>query len=598
MYVGSAEFRAANDKPVQKHRISGTIDGIAFTPNNLLQGSVTVTNQCSDSSDAKIGAVFIGQLKCTFLPNIGIAEQTWQGREIVLNFSLLTQEVPEVWETFSLGKYIVSSAERTLQGFVITAYDYMSKFDKPCSWDYLPNGSVYSILNDICNKCGVQLGVSSADCTALPNGNMSIGLYPGSDVKTYRDILYWLSQTVAGFCTMDRLGRLVIKSYKTILEAAGDVPELPQDKRLTSAKISDYTTDFCGVYLFNMKDQTTHYYGSTGQGVRYDLGQNPFLQYGTAAQITTMAHLIRYAIAYDLRPFQASIMSAPIWELGDRIKLTGGIATGYDTVTVIHSINYTAGKGMTLQCFGANPAIVASGTQNKAAGSAEKSAQMQTTSYKRYANNSNITVNSTPQKVVEVTFTAEKNTDFEVWHEILLKSALGTGSPAVELTAVYYLDGDELVRKPVETYTDNNKHILTLQYSEAVTEGNHIWEVYLEASGGTASINTSDAIAVLKGQGLAKAETWDGIIIVDDNVEPVPITMDVATVSESYTLTLPDPVLIQLSETLNASDIDMHHSTITATYNLTMYQPGYPIEEEEGTDILATETGDYYIETE
>lgn len=601
MYTGSADFQAANNQPIQMHKISGTVDGTAFGPENVLINSVRITNQCSDSVDAQIGAVYIGQLEITFLPNIGISPTTWQGREIALNFSLLIDETPETWETFSLGVFTVASAERTLQGFSITAYDNMSKFDKAASWDYLPSGTLYSILNDICTECGVTFGMSQTDCEALPNGDWpNIAMYPGSSVQTYRDILYWLSQLVAGFATCDRSGRLVLRSYSTILAAPGNVPQLPQDKRLTGASISDYVTNFRGVTLYNMKEEEDKYYGDPiGTGVVYDLGANPFIQYGTAVTIRDMCLNIANAIKYKLRPFTASIMSAPIWELGDRLQLSGGIATGYNSTTVIHAISYAHGQSTQLQCFGENPSIAASGTQDKTASTASKSTAQANTSYRRYANPGAVTVSTIPEKVAEITFTAEKNTDFEVWHEILLTSALDPGETAMEIEAVYYLDGTELVRKPVETYEDAARHILTLNYSAGVNEGNHLWEVYLVATGGTASINTNDAIAVLKGQGLSRAEAWDGIIYLTDDVHAVPMPLDVATIDDtSFTLTLVDYETISLSDNVNAAEMAMNAQGFTEVFNIALYQPTAPISVEESDAFIATEEDGHYIETE
>ena len=601
MYTGSPEFQAANAQPIQKHRISGTIDGVSFGPENVLMGSVNITNQCSDSVDAQIGAVYIGTLNITFLPNVGIEATTWQGREIAVNFSLLTDEDPETWETFSLGVFTVADAERNLQGFEITAYDNMSKFDKSITWDYLPAGTLYNVLSDICTNCGVTLGMTQADCEALPNGDWpNIAMYPGSTVQTYRDILYWLSQMVAGFATCDRQGRLVLKSYKTILDAPGTVPVLPQDKRLAGASISDYVTNFMGVTLYSMKEETNKYYGpAVGNGIVYDLGQNPFIQYGTGSTIRDMCMNIVDAISYKLRPFDASVMCAPIFELGDRLKLSGGIATGYNNTTVIHAINYAHGRSTQLQCFGANPTIAASGTQDKTASTAGNSAKLQSTSYKRYANPNDITIQTAPELVAEIQFTAEKNTDFDVWHEFLLDTQLDPGSTSMELEAVYYLDGAELIRKPVETYTDSAKHILTLNYSESVNEGNHLWQVYLEASGGSASIDTNKGIAVLKGQGLSNAEAWDGIIYLTDEVHYMDIIMQVSTLSESgIDLQTYDCDVIQLFDNVPGMDIVMQPATITESYNITLYQPTFPIEEEGSTDVFAPETGDYYIETE
>ena len=601
MYHGSADFEAANSQPIQRHTISGTIDGVPFGPDNVLLGSVSINNQCSDAVDAQIGAVFVGQLSITFLPNIGITPTTWQGREIVISFSLLTDEDPETWETFPLGVFTVAEAERTLQGYQITAYDNMSKFDKTVTWDYLPAGTLYSVLSGICTNCGVSLGMNESDCEALPNGDLpNISMYPGSTVQTYRDILYWLSQMVAGFATCDRSGRLVLRSYKTILDAAGDAPELPQDRRLTGASISDYVTNFRGVTLYSMKEEESKYYGAPiGNGIVYDLGANPFMQYGTPGTIRQMAMNVADAIKYKLRPFTAAIMSAPVWELGDRLRLSGGIADGYDTVTVIHAISYQHGNSTQLQCFGQNPAIAASGTQDKQATTASNTSKQNITSYRRYTNGEPVTVTTAPEKVAEITFTAEKNTDFEVWHEILLTSALDPGETEMELEAVYYLDGQELIRKPVETYTDSARHILTLNYSAGVNEGNHLWEVFLEASGGTASINTNEAIAVLKGQGLSRAEAWDGIIYLTDDVASIPMLLGLATVEEtSLQLNTLDYESISLSDNVASEDMVMELPEITESINITLYQPAFPIEAEESTSLLAPEEGGQYLETE
>lgn len=599
MYVGSADFQAANSRFIQMHRISGTIDGHAFGPENVLLNSVRINNQCSDQIDAQIGAVYIGTLEITFLPNLNITPTTWQGREIVINFSLLTEEDPETWETFQLGVFHVAQAERTMQGYEITAYDNMAAFDKPVTWDYLPAGKVYTVLTDICSRCNVALGMTMGQCEALPNGTENIALFPGSDVQTYRDILYWLSQMVAGFATIDRAGRLVVKSYTTIMEDPAEVPTLPSDRRLTGASISDYVTRFRGVYLYNMKTEENAYYGAAGIDPVYDLGANPFLQYGTAANIRNMVHRVIHGISFHLRPFNASIMSAPIWELGDRIKLTGGIAQGYDSVTVIHSISFTSGQGMQLQCFGANPSIAESGTEDKAASAAGNSARLANTGYKRYANPNTITVGSTPAKIVDITFTAEKNTDFDVWHEFLLTSQLAPGSDAVELEAIYYLDGSELARRPVETYEDEARHILTLNYSEAVNDGNHQWEVYLVASGGSATINTSDAIAVLKGQGLSNADTWDGIILLNDDVPRQDMLINTVAITDSMQLHIIDDVITEaFSDNVAPVSMEILTPGILENFSIIFIQPTFPIEMETSEDALTSEDGIYYIGTE
>jgi hypothetical protein len=158
-------------------------------------------------------------------------------------------------------------------------------------------------------------------------------------------------------------------------------------------------------------------------------------------------------------------------------------------------------------------------------------------SYKRYTNATQVEVTGSEQKVCDIYFTASKETDVEVWHELLLETALTDPSMTVE--AVYYLDGIELSRHPIETYTDSAKHIMTLNYCMGVDEGNHRWEVFLTATGGTATLDVEDGISVLKGQGLVKGDTWDGVIILADEVAYIYATMDFAGVSELADASLP-----------------------------------------------------------
>ena len=98
MYQGSAAFRTANDKSIQKHRVRGMIDNIPFTGLNILSGSMTVTNQCSDTTDSKIGAVFVGKLTLTFLKNLSVTPTSWKGRKISIVFGLCIDEVNETYE--------------------------------------------------------------------------------------------------------------------------------------------------------------------------------------------------------------------------------------------------------------------------------------------------------------------------------------------------------------------------------------------------------------------------------------------------------------------------------------------------------------------
>ena len=512
MYVGSADFQTVNAHPIQKQRITGTVDGVAFTSNDLLSGSLTISNQCSDSSDYKIGGVFVGQMSVTFLRSFDVEAETWQGKQIVVMFGLCIDEENDIWEDFSLGHFTVYEANSVADGISIKAYDAMANFDKVATWQ--PVGTLYQILQKLCQRCNVVLGMTQAQVEALPNGMQNYGLWPENDCTTYRDLLYWCAVTVGGFATINRDGELVLKSFKRIMDSVSPTPVLAWDKRCTGAKVSDYRTYYRGLYLTDAKTDEVKFYGAMSGGPVYDMGKNPFIQYGTQTTKDQMANNVLQSLQVRLRPFEATILSCPIWEPGDIISMGGGIATGYESRTVVHSWNYTS-QGTKIACYGSNPALV-NVTKDKAASAASKSAAMNGISYKRYSNPNEITVTGSEAKVCDIYFTAEKVTDVEMWHEVLLETSLS--DPSMTIEAVYYLDGIELSRRPIETYTDSADHILTLNYCIGVDEGNHRWEVYLTATGGTATLDAEDGISVLKGQGLAKGDVWDGVIILADEV--------------------------------------------------------------------------------
>jgi hypothetical protein len=528
MYTGSADFQTVNARPIQKQRITGTVDGVAFTSRDILNGSLSISNQCSDSSDYKLGGVFVGQMAVTFLKSFAVTAETWQGKEIVVNFGLCIDEDNDIWEDFSLGHFTVYEANSVADGIAIKAYDAMANFDKVATWQ--PVGTLYQVLQKLCQRCNVTLGMTQLEVEALINGTQNYGLWPENDCTTYRDLLYWCAVTVGGFATINRDGELILKSYKRIMDQVATTPVLAWDKRCTGAKVSDYKTYYRGLYLTDAKTDEAKYYGNASGGPAYDMGKNPFIQYGTQTTKDQMANNVLQSLQVRLRPFTATIMSAPIWELGDIISMTGGLATGYESRTVVHSWNYSTSKGTTIACYGSNPAL-ANVSKDKSASAASKSAAMNGISYKRYSNPNEIVVGGSEAKVCDIYFTAEKVTDVEMWHEFLIDTALTDSSMTLE--AIYYLDGVELSRRPVETYSDTAEHILTLNYCLGVDEGNHRWEVYLLATGGTATLDAEDGISVLKGQGLAKGDVWDGVIILADEVSFVYATTTLLGVTTS-----------------------------------------------------------------
>ena len=85
MYPVSDAYKEAMHSRVQRFRIKGTVGTVPFTDANILSGSLSISNQCSDNDNIGIGQVYIGELNCTFM-NLNIARYDWYGKEISLFF--------------------------------------------------------------------------------------------------------------------------------------------------------------------------------------------------------------------------------------------------------------------------------------------------------------------------------------------------------------------------------------------------------------------------------------------------------------------------------------------------------------------------------
>lgn len=165
MYAVSEAYKAAMKQPVQRFRMKGTVGKVAFTDENILAGSFTITNQCSDASSVQIGQVYVGELNTT-LTNVNVARYGWKDQTITPVFGMMVSD--GVYEDIPLGVFTIDSAKHTASGVVIKAYDNMAKFDRNCSVTSI-NGSAYNLIAAACTACGLTLGTSEAEAAALAN---------------------------------------------------------------------------------------------------------------------------------------------------------------------------------------------------------------------------------------------------------------------------------------------------------------------------------------------------------------------------------------------------------------------------------------------
>ena len=58
MYQVSDAYKAASKQPVQEYDIKGIIGEVSFTADNILEGSFSISNQCTQSNNLAISSVY------------------------------------------------------------------------------------------------------------------------------------------------------------------------------------------------------------------------------------------------------------------------------------------------------------------------------------------------------------------------------------------------------------------------------------------------------------------------------------------------------------------------------------------------------------
>lgn len=342
-------------EPVRKVRLSGLVDELEFTSDDILKDSFSITLQASDTTDFKIGGVFVGQLKMTIINKTIIAryKNNFYDKEIKPNFDIW---VDDDWYSIPLGTFYVVEASHEVDGVVITAYDGMSKLDQSLDGISL-TGSWFQLITMLAVKCNVTLGFTAADAENFINQALVYDLYVDNDCETCRDALYWLTQIVGGFAYFTRDNKLMIKDYG--VNGSQDSIDLDFYPELRNgAKFSDFYVNYQELTLTHIDDGADYYHNtySLEPGRTYDLGRNPFLQFEYGFQNYACQSLVEKLRTYQFYPMQATVQCDPRIELGDHIE-NHDIKSGGDVVSVVQYINFRFSKGMSIKGFGANEKI-------------------------------------------------------------------------------------------------------------------------------------------------------------------------------------------------------------------------------------------------
>lgn len=570
MYSVSDAYKKAMHAKVQRFRMTGTItDGkteVSFSDDNILAGSFSITNQCSGNQELQIGQVYIGELDATFL-NLSLTRYSLKGMQIKPVFGMRLSDGR--YEDVPLGVYNIKEAHWTASGLVIKAYDNMSLLDKNCNTDQ-STGSAYDMAQLAMKACGLELANSQAEIESLPNGKENLSLYAENDVETWRDLISWLAQTLGCNAMADREGKILFKPYNQYV-----VDALDPEHRFSGGSFSDFETRYTGLSCVNLADKMTKYYHvEEDTGLTYNLGTNPFLQYGVDETKDKMRTEILTALQQvDYVPFKCSLIGNPAYDLMDVFSFTDGIADGNKLFCMTKfTFHYNGSYEMEGVGENADLASAKSKSDKNISGLLSQAVEQGKLGIRTFTNASAYTVKSTDVKIISIQFASSEKNHMQFLGQAIIditadqkkRSAEAAGTITVpipvdepieaaggssgtdpigstkttdvnvevELPVEWTEDGEavvtatyELNEEKVETFHPvqtwhSGKHTFPLYYPlEAVLpDVTNTFNVYLKIAGGSGLIDAGGIIATISGQAMAAESPWDGNIELEEQV--------------------------------------------------------------------------------
>ena len=537
MYSVSNDYLIAIGKNARAHKLKGAINATPFDGDDIIRNSFSVKNQFCPATEIALGGVYVGELNLTFTEAFASSMNirgSWKGKTITASIGVELDDASFEYIPINGGSYIIESAQWTDAGIQIVAYDKMSLFDISLPATTIGSGTLYDVLSFACQACRVGLGLSQAECSALPNGTEIFSVYPEHAMVTYRDLISELAEACCCFATINRSGELMLK---TLPNYTSVTLTIPYNLRY-STSFSDFTSYYSTIEVTSPSDGTAALYTNQNiGGLSLNLGNNPYLETGLEVTYTRM----RQAIVDELQtfrsvPFSATLLPNPALDLGDLIEFTGGIGQGSlgCIMSLVHKLDST-----TIEGYGENPtAAGVTSTLSKQVTAQSNSTKNELVCHTFVNSQDFFLRDSDPTTVVEIAFSTVSPKTVKILHEIMLNVTITDASGIASCTAYYYVNGVLEAYEPIDSWNHDGYHLLHLLYFlENLLSGSaYEWRVVLEMNGGTATIARRNIHALLEGQGLAATASWNGTLECEDTYTPLVLGHDLTNITDTVTV--------------------------------------------------------------
>lgn len=482
MYSASATFNTKIKDSIRGIHWSGSISTptpISFTDSNITSGNLVR----SISGEAlETGSVYSSQLTLELnLP--GVSRYELYNCEITLNCS-----IDGALDVIPMGTFTITEALQSVSSISITAFDYMIKLDD-VQFNPTVNNNIqtpYAWLSDMCAACSIALGSTSAQISALPNGNRKTGFADVvSDVTSWRDVLGYLGAYLNAYAYIGRDGKLYLGKY-----TSNSVDTIPSNFR-SSSNLSDFRTTYDGLYAVFKEGGVQEYVSNSNSGgIVLDLGTNPFLQFTDQTnRLEALQEIIDAWNGVYYVPYESDLPLVPTYDPGDVLTFTDNQAGAYD-IGAITEITYNIGGTMNVKCSGDNPRLATaqdritksiaglSADYNNGAQSGGKNFWLLETT-----NTSNLTVGNTKTKVAEI----EWNQSVDVQRMgFMFTCEASLSATAVIDVLITVDDSNDYEFEVTESKALLGKRIISSNCGFRVTgKGSHLAKVYMKVTDNT-----------------------------------------------------------------------------------------------------------------
>jgi hypothetical protein len=322
MYTSSSAYKTAIAAVARTTRITGvlTLAGgatVNLTNADIVQGSLTLSEQCVSGEGLEIGNVYASEL-CLSLITPAVSPWSLTGAKLALSFGIDVSGVP-TWEDIPLGVFWVTDIDRKETYTAVRALDNMILLDVPLGATNVTARTIEQLIVSACATASVTLATTHTAFETYPNKAMVLTLPANSEVKTCRDLVMWACQVSGTYARMNRAGQLEV-----LLLHSASARTITAAERYAPTIVSDVIVQVTGV-----QEQVMDTLYSTGTNTSMMiLTSNPLLESQPASAINAALVSILADITQAVyTPFQTDFIGDPSVQAGDYITLadTGGL---------------------------------------------------------------------------------------------------------------------------------------------------------------------------------------------------------------------------------------------------------------------------------